>query len=246
MNQEKLFDLECRNNIKKMQQDKDLKDITKDWFIKSYPYKYSYNFKWMGRPIIQYPQDLIALQEIIWEVKPDLIIETGIAHGGSLIFYASLLELTNNNGIVLGIDIDIRKHNKEAIIKHPMSKRIHMIEGSSVDNNVIKRVKKYVEKANKVFVVLDSCHTFEHVKQEMELYSTYVTKNSYLIVLDTIVGNLPDDFFDNKPWGTTSHPQKAVEEFLLCNNEFIADKSIEQKLLISSAPNGFLKRINNK
>src|SRR5687767_2059719 len=150
---------------------------------------YSYNFSWMGRPIIQYPQDIIAMQEIIWQTKPDLIIETGIAHGGSIVYYASLLELIGK-GLVLGIDIDIREHNKKAIEAHPMFKRIKMFEGSSVDENMLQKVKEVAKDKEMILVVLDSNHTHEHVLAELRMYSELVTKGSYLVVFDTIVEKL--------------------------------------------------------
>ncbi len=205
--------------------------------------QYSYNFSWMGRPIIQYPQDMIAMQEIIWEVKPDLIIETGIAHGGSIIYYASLLELTGK-GEVLGIDIDIRKHNKGEIEKHPMFKRIKMIEGSSIDENIAAEIRSIAQGKQNILVVLDSNHTFEHVLRELELYSPFVSLGSYIVVFDTIVEDLPANYFKEKrPWGIGNNPKTAVSEFLKRNNNFIIDESIDNKLLISVAPNGYLKRV---
>ena len=205
--------------------------------------QYSYNFSWMGRPIIQYPQDIIAMQEIIWEVKPDLIIETGIAHGGSLIYYASLLELIGK-GEVLGIDIDIRKHNKEEIEKHTMFKRIRMIEGSSISENIVAEVRSIAQGKQNILVVLDSNHTFAHVLRELELYSPLVSLGSYIVVFDTIVEDLPANYFkEMRPWGIGNNPKTAVQEFLKSNNSFIIDDSIDNKLLISVAPGGYLKRI---
>jgi cephalosporin hydroxylase len=205
--------------------------------------QYSYNFSWMGRPIIQYPQDMIAMQEIIWEVKPDLIIETGIAHGGSLIYYASLQELIGK-GEVLGIDIDIREHNREEIEKHPMYKRIKMIQGSSISNEVIEQVKKIARGKESVVVCLDSNHTHEHVLSELNLYSSFVSPGSYIVAFDTIVENLPEGYFSQKrPWGISNNPRTAVDEFLKTNKNFQIDNSIDNKLLISVAPGGYLKRI---
>jgi cephalosporin hydroxylase len=205
--------------------------------------QYSYNFSWMGRPIIQYPQDMIAMQEIIWNVKPDLIIETGIAHGGSLIYYASLLELIGN-GEVLGIDIDIRAHNKAEIEKHPMYKRIKMIEGSAIIEETIQQVKAIAKNKEKILVCLDSNHTHDHVLKELEFYASLVSIDSYIIVFDTIVEDLPENYFKEKrPWGIGNNPKTAVWEFLKTNNDFIIDRSIDNKLLISVAPEGYLKRI---
>ncbi len=205
---------------------------------------YSYNFSWMGRPIIQYPQDIVAIQEIIWKVKPDLIVETGIAHGGSLILSASILELIGGDGNVLGIDIDIRDHNKEAIINHPMSKRITMIEGSSIDENIIKQVRDFAKGKSKVLVILDSNHTHSHVLQELKAYAPLVSIDSYLMAFDTIVEDLPKDFdWGARPWGKGNNPKTAVNEFLKDNTQFAIDDAIDNKLLVSVAPGGYLKRI---
>ena len=204
--------------------------------------KYSYNFSWMGRPIIQYPQDMIAMQEIIWDIKPDLIIETGIAHGGSLVFYASLLELIGN-GEVLGIDIDIRSHNKKAIEDHPMFKRINMLEGSSVTQEMVERVKPFTVGKEKILVCLDSNHTHQHVLDELNLYSPFVSVGSYLVVFDTIVEDLPEAYLPNRSWGIGNNPKTAVHEFLKNNDNFEIDKSIDNKLLISVSPDGYLRRV---
>jgi len=242
MNPIKSFDLERDKNIRKLGKNKNLKNLVLKFIIDSSKYKYSYNFDWLGRPIIQIPQDIIALQEIIWKTKPDLIIETGIAHGGGLIFYASMLELIDK-GEVLGIDIDIREYNRREIEKHKMAKRIKMIEGSSTDEKVIKEVEKIVKRHKKVLVCLDSLHTHKHVLKELELYSPFVSKGSYLVVFDTIVEYFPKGFFKDRPWDKGNNPLTAVKEFLKHNKNFVVDKEIENKLLITSAPGGFLKRI---
>jgi len=208
--------------------------------MKGYNYEYSYHFNWLGLPIIQYPQDIIAIQEIIWKVKPDLIIETGIAHGGSLILSASILELIGK-GSVLGVDIDIRKHNRIQIEKHPLFKRISMIEGSSIAKSVIKKVYDFSKRKKKVMVFLDSNHTYEHVLQELKLYSPLVTKGSYLVVYDTVIDEMPDSFFTNRSWNKKNNPKKAVKKFLEKNNRFKIDRSIDKKLLITVAPDGYLK-----
>lgn len=220
-----------------------LKKAASTFNVESNRAQYSYNFSWMGRPIIQYPQDMIAMQEIIWNVKPDLIIETGIAHGGSLIYYASLLELIGN-GEVLGIDIDIRQHNRIEIEKHPMFKRIKMIEGSSIDAGTAEQVKQIALDKEKIVVCLDSNHTHEHVLKELEFYSPLVSLNSYIIVFDTIVEDLPEGYFSQKrPWGIGNNPRTAVDEFLRGNDNFIVDETFNNKLLVSVAPSGYLKRI---
>ena len=206
--------------------------------------QYSYNFSWMGRPIIQYPQDMIAMQEIIWNLQPDLIIETGIAHGGSLIYYASILELIGK-GEVLGIDIDIREHNKVAIESHPMFKRIKMIQGSSIDEAIVAQVKEHAEGKKTILVVLDSNHTHDHVLAELEMYAPFVSLNSYIVVYDTIVEKLPKNYLPGleRPWGVGDNPHTAATTFLARNKNFEIDKAIDNKLLISVAPDGYLKRI---
>ena len=171
-----------------------------------------------------------------------MIIETGIAHGGSLIFYASLLKLIGK-GEVLGIDIDIREHNRKEIEKHKMFKRIKMIEGSSIDKEVVEKVEDIVKKHKKVLVLLDSLHTHKHVLEELNLYSKFVSKGSYLVVFDTIVEYMPRGFFGNKPWDKGNNPATAIKEFFKQNKDFIIDKEIENKLLITAAPGGYLKRI---
>ncbi len=229
------------NNIKGMHDDIELNGLIRKLLIKIAKYKYTYNFSWLGRPIIQFPQDMIAMQEIIWQIKPDLIIETGIAHGGSLIFYASMLELLGNNGQILGIDIDIREHNLVEIEKHPMFKRITMIEGSSIDEEIAKQVHDFTKDKKQIMVVLDSMHTHDHVLKELELYSPLVTKGSYCVVFDTVIDDLPDEMFPDRPWDKGNNPKTAVWEFLKTNDRFVVDKEIENKLLITVAPDGYLK-----
>lgn len=219
--------------------------------------KYSYNFFWLGRPIIQYPQDIVAMQELIWEIKPDLIIETGIAHGGSLVFSASMLAMldmceaieekksidpSQSKRKVLGIDIDIRSHNREAIEAHPMASRIQMIQGSSISPEIIDQVHSIAAHYPKILVCLDSNHTHEHVLEELNAYAPLVTKGSYCVVFDTIVEDLPKEMFPDRPWGPGNNPKTAVFEFLKTNPEFEIDKSIDNRVLISVAPDGFLKR----
>lgn len=235
------FQIERKDRVKNYRSDKTLKNSSKSFLYESIRMKYSYNFSWMGRPIIQYPQDILAMQEIIWDVKPDLIIETGIAHGGSLIFYASMLELLGGEGKVLGIDIDIRKHNRQEIEKHPMYKRITMIEGSSIDDDVVQKVCKFAQGKKRVLVGLDSLHTHDHVLRELEAYSPLVTTGSYCVVFDTIVEDLPDEFSADRPWGKGNNPKTAVWKFLEGNDRFLIDEEIENKLLITVCPDGYLK-----
>jgi len=208
---------------------------------------YSYNFSWLGRPIIQYPQDMIAMQEIIWEIKPDLIIETGIAHGGSLIYYASLLEMISISGFgegkVLGIDIDIRDHNRKEIMSHPMYKNIDMIQGSSISQEIIEQVKKQAEGKERILVVLDSNHTHQHALEELNAYAPLVSKGSYCVVFDTLIEDMPADSYPERDWGHGDNPKTAVWEYLKTHDNFEVDKSIQNKLLITVAPDGYLKRI---
>lgn len=239
------FQDECDKRIENYENDVKLRHLSKEFMKETIRNKYSYNFTWMGRPIIQYPQDIMAMQEIIWNVKPDLIIETGIAHGGSLIFYASMLELIGGESTVIGIDIDIRQHNRREIEKHPMFKRVILIEGSSVDKNIIDTVFNHAKGKKQVLVCLDSLHTHDHVLQELEAYSPLVTKGSYCVVFDTIVEDLPDEFFGDRPWGKGNNPKTAVWEFLKQNDRFVIDKKIENKLLITMAPNGYLKCVKD-
>lgn len=238
----KQFEEEKKKNIAVLGRSKKAKKTALDFIRATYKNHYSYHFEWLGRPIIQYPQDMVAMQEIIWEVKPDLIIETGIAHGGSLIFYASLLEMLGR-GRVLGVDIDIRKHNRELIEAHSFYKRITMIEGSSVDPRVFSRVAKIAKKNKKVLVALDSSHAHDHVLQELHAYSPFVSRGSYLVVFDTLVERMPAGSFPNRPWDKGSNPATAVDAFLKRNKNFIVDRDIEDKLLITAAPGGYLKRI---
>lgn len=225
--------------------DQNLMDKTRQWIEAISKHKYTYQFSWLGRPIIQLPQDMLAVQELIWETKPDLIVETGIAHGGSLIYYASLLELIGGEGGVLGIDIDIREHNRVEIVNHPMFKRISMLEGSSTDDIIVREVYKIAGDKQRVMVVLDSNHTHEHVLKELQLYSPLVTKDCYLVVFDTLIEDMPEDSFPDRPWGRGNNPKTAVWEFLKTNDRFKIDKEIEGKLVITTAPDGYLKCVKD-
>ncbi len=238
------FKEERKNRIENNGDNKDLLNAADIFNIESNKAQYSYNFSWMGRPIIQYPQDMIAMQELIWSLKPDLIIETGIAHGGSLVYYASILELIGK-GEVLGIDIDIREHNRVAIESHPMYKRIKMIQGSAIEEGIVAQVKQHTEGKETILVVLDSNHTHEHVLAELKMYSPFVSLNSYIVVYDTIVEKLPENYLPGlvRPWGIGDNPMTALQEFLKTNTQFQIDASINNKLLVSVAPDGYLKRI---
>lgn len=257
MNVIEIFEKERELRIKKNGQDNALKKLSKEWLTETMIKQYVYNFTWMNRPIIQYPQDMVAVQELIWKIKPDLIIETGIAHGGSLILSASMLALLdmseaieNNVTInpnkskrkVIGIDIDIRNHNRKEIESHPMSSRIQMIEGSSIDSSIIGKVKNIAKDFNQVMVFLDSMHTHEHVLAELQAYASLVSVGSYCIVFDTFVEDVRDDIFSDRPWSSGNNPKTAVWEFLSTHSEFEADKNIQKKLLITVASDGYLKR----
>lgn len=247
MNHSDTFKAECAAEIKTQGEDKSLNEASNTWIKQAQQNKYSYHFSWMGRPIIQYPQDMVAMQELIWSIQPDLIIETGIAHGGSLIFSAAMLELNSACGgpadaEVLGIDIDIRAHNREAIEAHPMFKRISMIEGSSVSSEIIAQVHQKAAGKQRILVCLDSNHTHEHVLAELELYAPLVTVGSYCVVFDTIIEDLPEDMFHDRPWAPGDNPKTAVWAYLKDHPEFEVDKAMDNKLLISVAPDGFLKR----
>lgn len=228
----------------RMAGDPDVVRSARAFFDATARYRYSYNWTWLGRPIIQYPQDVMALQEIVWRVRPRTIVETGIAHGGSTVFFASMLELLGTDGRVVAVDVDIRTHNRDAIEAHPLHRRIHMIEGSSVDPAVAHAVKALVREGA-VMVVLDSNHTRDHVLRELELYSPLVTRDSYLVVMDTVVERMPDDAFPDRPWGKGDNPLTAVREFLARTDRFVVDKEIEDKLLVTVAPSGYLRCVKD-
>jgi cephalosporin hydroxylase len=259
MTEYEAFKHECSEFIQRQANDADLLGVAKEFFNRSFAFKYPYNFEHLGRPIIQYPQDIVAMQELIWSVKPDLIIETGIAHGGSLILSASMLALLDmceaiesgktmdpgqSRRKVLGIDVDIRAHNKEAIEAHPMASRIEMIQGSSIDPNVVERVHCVAAGFDRIMVCLDSNHTHDHVLAELNAYALLTSVGSYCVVFDTIVEVMPKGAFPDRPWGSGNNPKTAVYEFLKNHHEFVIDKKVDDKLLISVAPDGFLKRID--
>ena len=254
------FKSEVKKEILAQGKDKRILNLTKNWMKRAGQLKYSYHFEWMGRPIIQHPQDMVATQQLIWNIKPDLIIETGVARGGSLIFYASLLELIsqsgkNKNAKVLGIDIDIRKDNLHYIKKHPMFKRINLIEGSSIERKIYEKVYKFSKKFKKIMVFLDSNHTEKHVLKELEIYAKLVTKNSYCIVFDTIIEDLSEVYGKNRFWGKNNNPKSALKKYLnkIKRDSFFhlkkkkinfkIDKAIDSQILITVAPSGFLKRL---
>jgi cephalosporin hydroxylase len=242
MNNSELFEHNLKV-INALGNDEDVQKKSQSWFDSVSKYEYSYHFTWMGLPIIQFPQDIVALQEIIWKIKPDLIIETGIARGGSLVLSASILELIGH-GEVLGIDIDIREHNRVEIEKHPMSKRITMIQGSSIATEVIQQVKDFAKGKEKILILLDSNHTHDHVLAELKAYAELTSVGSYCIVYDTVVEDMPADYdWSPRPWGKGNNPKTAVWEYLKENDNFEIDKTIQNKLLLTVAPDGYLKRV---
>lgn len=258
MNPHDAFRAEVEENIDGLVADADLQALSQLWVRQAAPYKWAYNFSWLGRPAIQFPNDAWALQELVWITKPDLIIETGIAHGGSLIYSASLLAMldlceASERGEmldparpmrkVLGIDIDIRAHNREAIEAHPMAARIEMIEGSSVDPQTVAQVKAVAERFERVLVCLDSNHTHDHVLAELEAYTPMVTPGSYCVVYDTLVEDMPAHLSDDRPWGPGNSPKSAVHAFVKDRSDFEIDRRIDRKLQITVAPDGFLKRV---
>lgn len=241
------FQKEVKDRIASYENDESLKSDAAAFMRSSIAGRYSYNFSWLGRPIIQYPQDMVAMQELIWSIQPDLIIETGIAHGGSLIFSASMLELNAvcggpGDALVLGVDIDIRPHNRLAIEAHPLSRRIEMIQGSSVASDVVDQVRTRTAGKRRILVCLDSNHTHDHVLAELQAYAPLVSVGSYCVVFDTVVEDLPAELSSDRPWGPGNNPKTAVREYLKDHPEFEIDKAIERKLQITVAPDGYLRR----
>lgn len=264
------FAHESARRIDAMRGNTELKAQAQALMRSSIAAQYSYNFFWQGRPIIQYPQDMVALQELVWRVRPDLIIETGIAHGGSLILSASLLALldycdASESGTlldprapkrrVLGIDIDIRAHNEAAIRQHPLSPRIHMLSGSSIAAHIVAEVTALAAQHQRVLVCLDSNHTHDHVLAELEAYAPLVTPGSYCVVFDGIVEDLPKEASGDRPWGPGNNPKTALHEYLRRLDgdgrvaadgtalRFAVDRDINDKLLLSVAPDGYLQRL---
>ena len=249
---------EVIRNVAGISDDLDLQALSRIWIREITPHKWAYNFNWLGRPAIQFPNDTWMIQELIWRIKPDLIIETGIAHGGSLIFSASMLAILDlcesieskkvftpgeSTRKVVGIDVDIRKHNYIEIEKHPLSVYINMIQGSSTDASTINQVKSIAQTHHKIMVLLDSNHTENHVLAELEAYAPLVTKDSYCVVFDTIIDDMPADLSKDRPWGPGNNPKTAVKKYLQSNMDFSVDHFIQKKLLITVAPDGYLRRI---
>ncbi len=258
MNPNQSFEHEVKQNIAELRNDEGLRTKSLDWMSDITQKRYAYNFKWLGRPIIQIPQDMVAIQELIWKIRPDLVIETGIAHGGSLILSASMLALLDycdavesgqaldpkaTRRRVLGIDIDIRAHNRAAIEAHPMAHRIDMLQGSSIAPEIIAEVRQRAQGHERVLVILDSNHTHEHVLAELDAYASLVSPGSYCVVFDTVIEDLPAGMYPDRPWDVGDNPKTAVREFLSRNHDFVVDEDIEAKLLITVAPGGYLRRL---
>lgn len=229
--------------ISEMASKGETKALFDDFFRITQPYRYSYNFTWLGVPIIQYPQDMVAVQELIWSIKPSAIVETGVAHGGSLILSASILELLGGDGIVIGVDVDIRAHNRKRLEEHPLFHRLRLIEGSSVDESTAQQVRTLVGERQPVLIFLDSMHTHEHVLRELQVYSDLVKAGSYVVVFDTVIENLPPGSYPDRPWDVGNSPATAVAEFLQENKRFQVDEQIEQRLIFTVAPGGYLRCI---
>lgn len=229
-----------QEHLTAMQADEELKRLRAEIYASIAKYRYSYNFTWFGRPIIQLPEDIVTLQEIILDVKPELIVETGVAHGGSLVLYASMLQLLGR-GEVVGVDVEIRPHNRQAIEAHPLSNRIKLIEGSSTSDEVVEQVRRIAKDKQSVMIVLDSDHTHEHVIRELELYSPLVTKGSYLVVFDTGIEDMPEGTYPDRSWGKGNNPKTAVWQFLKQNDRFEIDRALESRLLYTVAPDGYLR-----
>ena len=242
-----------KSNIKKQAVDPVLISSARSFFDRSHHLQYSYNFNWLGRPIIQYPQDIVAFQEIVSNVKPDFVLETGIAHGGSLVLSASILCLLDvmegldprqSHRKVVGIDIDIRSHNRKALDNHPLRFKMELIEGSSIDPSIVNQARSHIDNCGTTIVSLDSNHTHDHVLAELDAYADLVSVGSYCIVYDTVIEDMPAGSFSDRPWDIGDNPKTALHQWLSGHPEFEIDKDIDNKLLISVAPEGFLKRIS--
>jgi len=253
------FENEVQENVRRLSEATELRGQALAWMLNvGATGSYTYNFKWMGRPIIQYPQDMVAMQELIWQIQPDLIIETGIAHGGSLVFSATMLAMLDlcdaiESGStlkpaesarrVLGIDIDIRDHNRAAIEAHPMASRIQMIQGSSIDAKIIEQVHAVAKRYSRILVCLDSNHSHEHVMAELQAYANLTSVNSYCVVFDTVIDDMPAEMCTDRPWGAGNSPRTAVDEFLKTNDNFEINDTIDAKLQITVARGGYLRRV---
>lgn len=238
----KSFQEDCKKHVDSMLHNREFVDLSKRWLSLSAKEKYTYQFRWMGRPIIQLPTDIVAMQDVIWRTRPDLIIETGVAHGGSVIFSASMLQLLGGDRHVIGIDIDIREHNRKEIEKSPVFSRITLLEGSSTDEDIVRNVYDIAKNYRKIMVILDSDHTESHVLKELHAYAPLVSNGCYLVVYDTSVEYMPDDLNADRPWSVRNNPFTAVKKFLESDQTFEIDHEIESYLMITNAPSGWLRK----
>lgn len=235
---------ERQADIEQMGADQSLRDRSIAWMLHADKYKYTYNYTWMGRPIIKFPNDMVIQQEIMWNLRPDLVIETGIAHGGSIVFSASMMEMMGIDGEVVGVDIDIRSHNKDAIESHPMSKRITMYEGDSVAPAMIERVRRHTVDKRCVMVVLDSLHSHAHVYKELLSYAPMTTVGSYCILPDTFIEFFPKGYYSStRPWDVGDNPYTAMKQYLQETDLFEIDHHLTSKAMITETIDGYLKRV---
>jgi cephalosporin hydroxylase len=258
MNPPDEFENQVARNIAQLKDADQLRKQSIDWMVDvSTVGNYTYNFRWLDRPIIQFPSDIVAMQELVWKVKPDIIVETGIAHGGSLMLSASLLAMLDyadavaerrsldpfaGRRKVVAVDIDIRAHNRAAIEAHPLAHMVELIQGSSIDPAIVAQVRVAVGEGQKVLVCLDSNHTHEHVLAELQAYAPLASVGSYCVVFDTLVEDVPASASQGRPWGPGNNPKTAVWEYLKAHPEFEIDHDLEAKLLVTVAPDGYLRR----
>lgn len=220
----KVLQIEDSDNIKRIDlySKEAFEVISEQWVKVGWNEKYGYTFSWFGRPIIQLPEDMIRMQEVIYNIKPDVILETGVAHGGSLVYYASICKAMEK-GRVIGVDIEIRPHNRKYIEEHELYPFITLIEGSSIEKSVIELLEKEIRKGEKVLVILDSCHKKEHVLKELEIYSKFIGMDSYIVATDGIMGKLHDVPRGNKEW-IFDNPSQAATEFVSKNKNFVIEE----------------------
>lgn len=240
--EERRFRREVEGNVEAQRRDRRARELSAAWLARTHELRYDYNFRWLGLPVLQLPQDLVAIQEIVWETRPEVIVETGVARGGSLVFHASLLELLGGDRRVVGIEIDLRAHARRALERHPLRRRITVLEGSSTDPDVAAEVRRIVA-GKAVMVVLDADHRHAAVLRELELYAPLVPVGGYVVVCDTIVDDLGPRACPDRPWGPGDNPRTAVREFLRSDRRFVADENVTAKLLLSNSPGGYLKRV---
>ena len=239
------FERRKKVDVAGMRADAEFQELGRRWFDASVRHRYSYNFRWMGLPIIQYPADIVAMQELCWRVRPDLIVETGVARGGSLVFYASMLEMIGGDGLVAGVELALAPENRAAIEGHPLARRIRLIDGSSIAEETVAQVRGLAQGRSTVMVVLDSNHTHDHVLAELRAYAPLVRQGSYIVVFDTVVERLPPAAIGARPWGPGDSPHSAAQAFLRECPRFEVDRGIDDRLLLSVCPEGFLRCVKD-